>query len=68
MKMTGITTIDECEAKLRAIDEIPAMIEALEALCDPQNFRADPTVQTLNRRDKALNKARAILRRIEGGE
>lgn len=37
------------------------LIAALHALAHPDNFRSDPTAQTLRRRDSALARAHNLL-------
>ena len=40
------------------------LVAALRDIADPQNFRCDPTVETLRKRDRAIQKARAALAKV----
>ena len=49
---------------VEAVNLHSALVAAVRDLMDPQNFRADPTPQTLRRRDEALLNAAYVLSRL----
>jgi hypothetical protein len=49
---------------VEAVNMHSALVAALRDLMDPQNFRADPTVPSLRRRDEALLNAGFVLSRL----
>jgi hypothetical protein len=59
---TGAANVDFIVRACNAHDELLA---ALRAMIDPQNFRTDPTIETLRKRDRAIFKARAILGKVD---
>ena len=58
--------VKQVRAYFNLFKAAPDLLAALEELKNPQHFRADPTVETLRARDKALTKARAAIAKARG--